>query len=110
MASFTPSGSGGIPQQIEVTGINKSNPLVTVFSVTNTETTVTLPAGTWAYQLKCRDTHRLLIGSSSGSSVFTLWPGCSWKEEHIKQTGSIVLYITSSQPSSVVELVTWAAV
>lgn len=110
MAAFTPSGSGGAPQLIEITGVNKSNPLVTVLTVTNTETTVILPAGTWAYQLKCRDVHKLSIGSSSGGDTFTLWPGCSWKEEHIKYTGSISLYITSSQPSSVVELVTWAAV
>lgn len=89
-----------------------SEPLVLNYpmALANTEYTVTIPIGAKHFCLQARGATTLQVSDTSGASgttYFTLRPYVPYNVDSLKGTGIINLYIQSTKPSQVVEVVYW---
>lgn len=108
MSSFTPAGSGGIPQTN--TG-SKQNPTVsnTTLTLANTEYTIVTPANTVEFTLRARQRVEVKLAWTSGASAttyLTLVPGTVYTQSELVPA-IYTLYVQSPSSGSVVELETW---
>jgi len=107
MSLFTPSGSGGAEVVTTIPGLTKGQPTISTVIIGITEYTLLIPANVVAFQIKARNLVKLSIATTSGGDTSTLYAGTSWKEESLKNTNPITLYITANVAASIVEVMTW---
>lgn len=110
MTTFSPSGSGGASISITVEGA--TNPIVSnvALSMSDTEVGILLPNDCRQFLIKLRDPLARLklsyVSGESGIKYLTIPPGCSYSDSDLDLL-AISLYVQSSSPSQIIELVTW---
>jgi hypothetical protein len=110
VSNITPSGSGGAPLDIEIIG--SSNPTIANVSIplANTEVSYTLPANTKKFYIKLRDASAVLklayVMGDSGITYLTI-PRSNWYGESELSVTGLTLYLQSSSPSQVAEVIIW---
>ena len=88
----------------------------TMSATPGTEVTVTIPAGTKAFTIRAKGNNginpKLTFATSSGGTAtdnsFDIMPGSRWKEEFLKGTNAITLYMISTKPSTKVQILLWS--
>lgn len=107
MSVFTSSGGAQtFTGSVTITGV--ASPLISNVLLTdaNTEYSITLPNNCKRYLIKLRDPASLKLRYISGSDYLTIPPGCHYTEDDI-ETLSISIYVESTSPAQMIELVTW---
>lgn len=107
MSSFTPAGSGGAPQTLTVPKASSPTVVLVNMPLANTEYTYTLPAGCKQFLLRLQGMNTLNVGYVSGSTNLTIPRGCFYQESDLNLPATLDIYLTSSSPSQVVELLVW---
>lgn len=118
MAGFAPGGgivstSGGTGTVVDVseTGLVKATPrLLNISSPTaNTEVVISLPARTVSFFIQSRLSARMQLTYIAGTSAITYLSvpaGANYSEEGL-EPNSYVLYVQTTKPSDVVEVLYW---
>lgn len=107
MSAFTPAGSGGSVQNIELTGSKIRTTVNLDIILANTEYPVVLPVGTTQYFLKTREDCVLKIREVSGGDYTTIPTGNHFSEDGLKLDSVLTLYLESTTPAQILELIYW---
>lgn len=108
MSTFTPASAP--VTTVIASGLSKRNPDVQNIAVGAIEVTVTIVQPTIKFMLKCRESKRLEIRTTSGGPWFTLWPGCVWTEDQSALSANEDFYVICPSGSATVELTQWERV
>jgi len=106
MASFTPSGSGGIPLQTTQEGITSYSVINQLVPTQNTEVAVLIPSTSILFSVYNRTSGTTKIGFSvgdSGSVYITLPPGAIQEFRKLAGT-SMSIYLQCPKPAQVIEI------
>ena len=106
MTAFSP---GGIGQQSVTAGL-KTNPTIynLEMDLANTEYSQALPSDTKSFMVKFREPTKALLRYQSGSSEYLTIPtGTIYKEERISGSTAVTIYLETTKPSMVAEIVVW---
>jgi hypothetical protein len=111
VAAFTPSGSGGIPQSVRVTGLTNP-PVIQTITITNsnTEQSVSLPSSVRRYEIQVYSLGHLKVAHTSGASstdYLEIGKGCYLVDDEIEPAGPITLYVQSSATGVVARVRYW---
>lgn len=123
MTISTGGGAGGGCTQSNAVTINADNvnlvpevvssPTIsnTILTLANEEYAIPLPTGSRRFTIRLRAPGVLKISyttGASGTTYFTVFPGCAMTEDALAPGTNYVLYVQSPQSGAVVELVSWA--
>lgn len=112
MSNITPSGSGGIPLEVDITGSGIQNPQIlnVALPTADTEVEYVLPANCKQFYIKLRDPSAQMklsyTSGQSGTTYLTVSRGNWYSEDGINAT-TTTLYIQSSTSGQVAEIVAW---
>jgi hypothetical protein len=116
MSTFTPSGSAGSIQTVEVSGAvsvaGSANPTIAnvVMATAATEYSYALPADTRKFYIKLRDPMADLqlayTATNSATTYITVHRG-NWFGNEDMSLGAITLYFQSPSASQTVEIESW---
>jgi hypothetical protein len=96
------SGSGAVMTTPDISNLN--------MPTANTEYTFPLPAGTKQFEIRSRALGKLqlaFIEGESGSTFVTVWPGNSYREIGLLLSDVLDVYIQSSRPDDILEILSW---
>lgn len=107
MASFTPSGSGGIPISVSADEINSYSIVNESITLANDEVSIAVPStAIWIRIYNRTDglTKLSFISGDSGTNYVTINPGST--DEYRKKNGSsLTLYVQCPKAAQVLEIV-----
>lgn len=110
MSQFAPSGGGGAPQPIFLTGVNTPAIANVAIPLANTEVSYTLPADTKWFEIKLRNSAPLKLSYTVGQSG-TIYVSLPAQGIHTKDgitAASITLYFQSTAAGSTAEIESWS--
>lgn len=112
MSVFTPSGGApaGATQEVEIAGVSSPTIINLSLPTAGTEYSQLIPLSVKKFMLRSRLSGRLQVAYISGqtnTTFLTISPGCTYTEEGLAATSPLTLYVNSSKPSDVLELILW---
>lgn len=111
MSQFT-SFSSSSSASVSITGLLSPTIQNVTITVASTEQEIALPSGTRKFLVRTRTSNAKMqlsyVENNTGVEFLTLLPGTVYQEEGIDPSASVTIYVQSSQPNTVVELVSWA--
>lgn len=111
MAYFSPSGSGGAPSSVTITGVTTPTIANVGIPLANTEVSYLLPAGTRSFYISLRDSSANLklayILGDSGITYITIHRGNWYSEEDLSLVAPTTLYFQADTAAQTAEIVHW---
>lgn len=111
MSSFTPAGSGGVPQQVTVNGATNPQIMRVLVTLNNTEYSAVLPIGTRQYMLRLEDgSTKFQVAYEPGESSVNYIPVpryCFLSESDIILTAPKTIYFQSPLAAQTAVLSIW---
>lgn len=112
MSVFTSFGtsSGGGPITVNIQGATTPAISQVLMPTANTEYSFTFPADCKQFQVKLQSDATLKVAyvlGDSGSLFLTVPRYCFYAESNLTLPGTVTLYFQCTQPSQVLEVLTW---